>query len=115
MVLVRLRTEECVIPDPEKNEDEIRLHCSPNGKDTPQAEEEDAENTFLENISQKLSIKEATGKPLNCSKFALITNNIFIVDVDELKFKILNTKYNVTENCPNMIVPKCNEKFGKAT
>ena len=62
-----LRAEECVIPDPENIEDEIRLLCNSNDKDTHQAEEEDAENAFLEGISQELSVKEAIGKPLNSS------------------------------------------------
>ena len=65
-----LRAEECVVPNPENIEDEIRLLCSSNDKDTPQAEEEDAENAFLEDISQELSVKEAIGKPLNSSKLA---------------------------------------------
>ena len=46
-----LRAEECVVPDPNNIEDEIRLPCSSSDKDTHQAEEEDAENAFLEDIS----------------------------------------------------------------
>ena len=49
-----VRTEECVVPDPNNIEDEIRLLCSSNDKDTHHAEEEDAENAFLEDISQEL-------------------------------------------------------------
>ena len=60
-----LRAGECVVPDPENIEDEIRLLCSSNDKDTHEAEEEDAENAFLEGISQELSVKQAIGKPLN--------------------------------------------------
>ena len=62
--------------------------CSSNDKDT-QAEEKDAENAFLDGISQELSVKEAIGKPLNNSKFASIANKMFIVNMDEEKFKAL--------------------------
>ena len=34
----KLRADECVVPDPENTEDEIRLLCSPNDKDTTQAD-----------------------------------------------------------------------------
>ena len=108
-----LRTEECVVPDPNNIEDEIRLLCSSNDKDTHHAEEEDAENVFLEDISQELSVKEAVGKPLNSSSLASIANKMFIVNMDEEKFKALHKKYNVPENCPNIIVPKCNAKIWK--
>ena len=57
--------EECAVPDPNNIEDEIRLLCTSNDKDTHQAEEEDAENAFLEDISQELSVKEAVWKLLN--------------------------------------------------
>ena len=38
---------------------------------------------------------------------------MFIDNVDEKKFRALNKKYNVPENCPNMIDPKCNEEIWK--
>ena len=38
---------------------------------------------------------------------------MFIDNVDEKNFKALNKKYNVLENCPNMIDPKCNEEIWK--
>ena len=38
---------------------------------------------------------------------------MFIDNVDEKKFKALNKKYNVPENCPNMIYPKYNEEIWK--
>ena len=98
--------EERVIPDPENIDDEIRLLCSSNDKDTHQAEEEDAKNTFLEGISQELSVKEAIGKPLNTSKLASIANKMFIISMDGKKFKALLKKYNVPENCPNIIDPR---------
>ena len=101
-----IRAEECVIPDPENIEDEIRLLCNSNDKDTHQAEEEDAENAFLDGISQELSVTEAIGKPLISSKLASIANKIFTVNMDEEKSKALLKKYNVPENCPNIIVPK---------
>ena len=109
-----IRGEECVIPNPENIEDEIRLLCSSNDKDTHEAEEEDAENAFLEGISQELSVKEAIGKPLNSTKLASIANKVFIVNMDEEKFKALLKKYNVPENCPNIIVPKCNADIWKS-
>ena len=34
----KLRADECVVPDPKNTEDEIRLLCSPNDKDTTQAD-----------------------------------------------------------------------------
>ena len=108
-----LRAEECVVPDLENIEDKIRLLCSSNEKDTPQAEKEDAENAFLEDISQELSVKDAIGKPLNNSKFSSIANRMFIVNIDGEKFKTLYKKYNVLENCPNIIVPKCNAEIWK--
>ena len=110
-----IRAEECVILDPENIEDKIRLLCSFNDKDTHQTEEEDAENAFLEGISQDLSVKEAIGKPLNSSKLASVANKMFIVDMDEEKFKALLKKYNVPENCPNITVPNVMQKFGKTT
>lgn len=64
MVSVWIRTMECIVLDLENIEDEIMSHCSPNGKDTPQTDEEDAENAFLEDNSQELPVKEAIGKPL---------------------------------------------------
>ena len=82
-----LRTEECVAPDSENIEDEIGVLCSPNDKDTPQTEEEDVDNAFLEDISQELSAKEAVGKPLNSSKLASIANKMLIVNMDEEKFQ----------------------------
>ena len=108
-----LRTEECVVPDPNNIEDEIRLLCNSKDKDTRYAEEEDAENAFLEDISQELSVKDAVGKPLNSSRLASIANIMFIVNMDEEKFKALHKKYNVPENCPNIIVPKCNGEIWK--
>ena len=81
-----LKTEECVVPDPNNIEDEIRLLCSSNDKNTHHAEEEDAENAFLEDNSQELSVKEAVGKPLNSSSLASIANKMFIVNMDEEKF-----------------------------
>lgn len=56
-----LRAEECVFPDPENFENEIRLLFSPNDKVATQAEEKDAENAFIVDISQELSTKEAIG------------------------------------------------------
>ena len=47
-------SEECVVPVPENIEDEIKLLWSGIDKDTLQTEEEDAENSFLDNISKKL-------------------------------------------------------------
>ena len=32
--------QKCAVPDPENTDDETRLLCSPNGKDTPQVLEE---------------------------------------------------------------------------
>ena len=52
----KLRTDECVVHDPENIEDEIRLFCTPSDKDTCQVEEEDTKNAFLEDISQKLLV-----------------------------------------------------------
>ena len=89
----------------------MESHDVNNDKDTHQAEEEDAENAFLEGISQELSVKEAIEKPLNSSKFASIANKMFIVNMDE--GKALLKKYNVPENCPNIIVPKCNAEIWK--
>ena len=107
-----LRAEECVVPDPENIEHEIRLLCGSNDKDTRQEEEEDdVENAFLKNISQKLSVKEAIGKPLNSSKLTSIANKMLIVNMDERKFKALHRRCNVPENCPNIIVPKCNAEI----
>ena len=34
----KLRAGQCVVPDPENTEDEIRLLCSPNDKDTTQVD-----------------------------------------------------------------------------
>ena len=87
-----LRAEECVVPDPENIEGDIRLLYGSNDKDTPQAEEEDTENAFLEDISQELSVKQAIGKPLNSSKLASIANKMFIVNMDEEKFKVPGIK-----------------------
>ena len=81
-----LRTDECVAPDSENIEDEIGELCSPNDKDTPQAEQEDVDNVFLEDISQELSVKEAVGKPLNSDKLPSIANKMFIVNMDEERF-----------------------------
>lgn len=50
-------------------------------KDKPQAEEEDAEDAFLEAISQELSVKKAIGKPLNRSKLASIANQRFTAHI----------------------------------
>lgn len=41
---------------PENIEDEIRLFCTPNDKDTSQVEQEDTENAFLDDIYQKLLV-----------------------------------------------------------
>ena len=87
-----LRAKVCVVPDPENIEDEIRLLSSSNDKDTHQAEEEDAENAFLEDISQELLVKETIGKPLNSSKLASIANKTFIANMDEEKFKAFHKK-----------------------
>ena len=106
-----LRPVECFVPDPENIEDESRLLCSSNDKDTHQVEKEDAENASLEGISQELSVKEAVVKPLNSIKLASIAIKIFIVIIDEENFKALLKKYNLPENCPNIIVPKCNEEI----
>ena len=106
-----LRTEECVVPGPNNIEDEIRLLCSSNDKDTHQVEEEDAENAFLEDISQELLVKDAVGKPLSSSRLVSIANKMFIVNMDEETFKALHKKYNLPENCPNIIVPKCNPEI----
>ena len=38
---------------------------------------------------------------------------MFIVNMDEEKFKALHKKYNVPKNCPNIIVPKCNAEIWK--
>ena len=38
---------------------------------------------------------------------------MFIVNVDEEKFEALLKKYNVPDNCPNIIVPKCNAEIWK--
>ena len=103
---IRAVAQECVIPDPENIEDEIRLLCNSNDKDTHQAEEEDAENAFLDDISQELSVKEAIGKPLISSKLASIANKMFTVNMDEEKSKALLKIYNIPENCPNIIIPK---------
>ena len=81
--------------------------CNSNDKVTHQAEKEDAENALLEGISQELSVKEAVLKPLNSIKLASIAVKMFIVIMDEENFKSLLKKYNVPENCPNIIVPKC--------
>ena len=82
-----LRAEKCVVPDAENIEDEIRLLCSSNHKDTHQAEEELAENAFLGDISQELSVKEAKWKLLKSSKLASVANKMFIVNMDEEKIK----------------------------
>ena len=52
----KLKTDDCVVHDPENIEDEIRLFCTPNDKDTPQVEEEDTENAFLDDIYQELLV-----------------------------------------------------------
>ena len=33
--------------------------------------------------------------------------------MDEEKFKAFHKKHNIPENCPNIIVPKCNAKIWK--
>ena len=95
-------------------EDEIGILCIPNNKDTLQAKEVDADNAFLEDISQELSAKEAVGKRLNSSKLASIANKMFTVNMDDEKFEELNKKCNAPENCPNMIVPKRNAEICKS-
>ena len=87
-----LRAEGCAAPDPENMKYEIRLLCSSNNKDMHQAEEGDAKNTLLEDISQKLLVKEAIGKPLNSSKLASIVNKMFIVNMNGKNFKALHKK-----------------------
>ena len=57
-----------------------------------QAEEGDAKNTLLEDISQKLLVKEAIGKPLNSSKLASRVNKMFIVNMNGKNFKALHKK-----------------------
>ena len=71
---------------------EIRLLCSSNNKDMHQAEEGDAKNTLLEDISQELLVKEAIGKPLNSIKLASIVNKMFIVNMNGKNFKALHKK-----------------------
>ena len=34
--------------------------------------------------------------------------------MDEEKFEALHKKYNVPQNCPNIIVPKCNAEIWKS-
>ena len=65
------------------------MFCSSNDKNTHQEEEEDAENLFLEAVSQELSVKEAIGKPLNSNKLTSIANKMFIVNMDEELFKAM--------------------------
>ena len=65
------------------------MFCSSNDKNTHQEEEEDAENVFLEAVSQELSVKEAIGKPLNSNKLTSIANKMFIVNMDEEMFKAM--------------------------
>ena len=65
------------------------MFCSFNDKNTHQEEEEDAENLFLEAVSQELSVKEAIGKPLNSNKLTSIANKMFIVNMDEEMFKAM--------------------------
>ena len=36
----KLMAQKCAVPDPENTDDETRLLCSPNDKDTPQVHEE---------------------------------------------------------------------------
>ena len=74
--------------------------CSFNDKDTHQEEEEDAENAFLEGVSQELSVKEAIGKPLNSSKLTSVANEIFIVNMDDENFKALLKKYRDLRTFP---------------
>ena len=57
-----------------------------------QAEEGDAKNTLLEDISQELLVKEAIGKPLNSSKLASIVNKMFIVNMNGKNFKAFHKK-----------------------
>ena len=65
------------------------MFCSSNDKNTHQEEEEDAENLFLEAVSQELSVKEEIGKPLNSNKLTSIANKMFIVNMDEKMFKAM--------------------------
>ena len=71
--------------------------CSPDDKDATQAEEKDADNTFPEDNYQEVLVKETVGKPLNSIKLA--SNKMFIVSMDEEKFRAFNKTYSVSENC----------------
>ena len=110
-----LRAEECVVTDPENIKNEIRSLCSSNDKATHQAEEEDAENVFLEAISQELSVKEAIGKPLNSSKLPSIANKMFIANMDEENFKALHLNITYLRTVPTKLFQSVMQKFGKTT
>ena len=64
-------------------------------------------------LMMNVSLKEAIWKPLNCSKLASIRYKMCIINMGEKKFKALNKKYNLPENCPHMVVPKRNAKIWK--
>ena len=70
-------------------------------------------NTFLQDISQDILVKEVIGKPLNSGKLPSIANKMFVINNDDEKFMTLQKRYNVPENCPNITVPKCNAEIWK--
>ena len=72
---------------------------------------EGANDPILESISEEFSVKEKVGSPLKNSKLTGIINNLLIEKLDEQKLKKLGKTYNKPGNCPNMIIPKCNEEI----
>ena len=87
--------------------------CSSKANDSPQAEEED-KNHVLDEIKQEYTVKDIVGKPTGNRKLASITNNLFLVNMEEEKLKDLNKKYSRPENCPNIATPKCNSEISKS-
>ena len=99
-----MQFEEFVMHDDQNRiNEEIRLLCSSKTKDRPQAVEED-EN--LHEIKQEYTVKDLAGKSIGNRKLACIANNLFLVNMEEEKFKNLNKKYSRPENCPTTVTPK---------
>ena len=53
---------------------------------------------LLENISQEFSSNEELGKTFS-EKFSKIVNTLFLNDMEEEKFKMINKEYCRPENC----------------
>ena len=98
--------EEYIIPDQKNLADEIRELFSGDQVDANIGSSE----IFLENISQEFSSKEELGRPVS-EKLSKIVNTLFLNDVEEEKFKMMNKKYCRPENCPKVVAPKVNSKI----